>query len=211
MIYQTPETRERIIAVARELFTERGLFDTQMKDIAAAVKISRTSLYRYFQDKQDLAMAILERLAEEMNIHRIEAQGLGNEGRGIDRVVAFFHATWLSPRYARHVKFMAEFDAYFSGPRIPADFREHVSKALHKGQADPLAESIKEGIRDGSVRQDVVPHLAAVTILNSVRGLQQRLLLRGDTLVELAQGDLDTMLLELLDYLVRAIAAPTPA
>ena len=58
MIYQTDETRERILSMAIRLFVERGLFATQMQDIAAEVGISRTSLYRYFRDKFDLATAI---------------------------------------------------------------------------------------------------------------------------------------------------------
>jgi len=205
MIYQTPETRERILSVAQELFTERGLFDTQMKDVAAAVAISRTSLYRYFQDKQDLAMAILERLAVEMDPYGAE-ESPPSHRTGLERAIGILRRTWLAARYSRHVKYMAEFDAFFSGPRVPADFRERVARALHKGQAEPLTESIAEGIADGSIRSDIDPHLAAVTLLNAIRGLQQRILLRGNTLVELKEGDLDDMMEEALSYLTRGIA-----
>ncbi len=209
MIYQTPETRERILSVARELFTERGLFDTQMKDVAAAVAISRTSLYRYFQDKQDLAMAILERLAEEMDLLNPDG-GERTDQTGLERAIHILRATWLSPRYTRHMKYMAEFDAFYSGSRVPSDFRERVANALHQGQAEPLTESILDGIADGSVRPDIDPHLAAVTLLNAIRGLQQRLILRGNTLVELKEGELEGMMEETLSYLSRGIAATHP-
>jgi len=205
MIYQTPETRERILSVAKELFTERGLFDTQMKDVAAAVGVSRTSLYRYFQDKQDLAMAILERLAVEMD-PRGGDDPPSSDQTGLDRAIGILRSTWLASRFSRHVKYMAEFDAFFSGPRVPSDFRERVARALHKGQAEPLTDSIAQGIADGSIRPDIDPHLAAVTLMNAIRGLQQRLMLRGNTLVELKEGDLDAMMNEALSYLTRGIA-----
>ncbi len=205
MIYQTPETRERILSVAQELFTERGLFDTQMKDVAAAVSISRTSLYRYFQDKQDLALAILERLAVEMSPRGAEDSSTTGQ-TGLDRAIGILRRTWLASRFSRHVKYMAEFDAFFSGTRVPADFRERLERALHKGQAEPLTDSIAQGIADGSIRPDINPHLAAVTLMNAIRGLQQRLLLRGNTLVELKEGDLDNMMEEALSYLTKGIA-----
>jgi len=66
MIYQTDQTRSKILVVARALFTERGLFDTQMLDVAAALGMSRTTLYRYFQDKLDLALAIVQILMAEI-------------------------------------------------------------------------------------------------------------------------------------------------
>ena len=67
MIYQTDETRTRILSVARTLFTEKGLFDTQMIDIAAVLEMSRTTLYRYYRDKLDLALAILHILILEVH------------------------------------------------------------------------------------------------------------------------------------------------
>ena len=59
MVYQTEETREKILVAAEALFIEKGFFDVQMKALAVAVGISRNSLYRYFQDKNDLGYAVL--------------------------------------------------------------------------------------------------------------------------------------------------------
>ncbi|MCB1729979.1 MAG: helix-turn-helix transcriptional regulator, partial [Halieaceae bacterium] len=57
MVYQTEETRRKILVAAEAMFIEKGFFDTQMKDVAAAIGISRNSLYRYFHDKGDLGYA----------------------------------------------------------------------------------------------------------------------------------------------------------
>jgi hypothetical protein len=60
---------------------------------------------------------------------------------------------------------------------------------------------------DGSIRGDLEPHLAAVTLVNAVRSLQQRLFLRGRGLVEVHSGELPRMGPEHLRYLMAGIAA----
>jgi AcrR family transcriptional regulator len=62
MIDQTDETREKIVASALDLFTASGFADTQMTDIARAIGMSRTSLYRYFRDKLELSIVIVVRM-----------------------------------------------------------------------------------------------------------------------------------------------------
>ncbi len=59
--YQTDETRDKILQQARTCFSLAGFFATQMKDVASAAGMSRNTLYRYFPNKVELAMAILER------------------------------------------------------------------------------------------------------------------------------------------------------
>lgn len=64
------ETRERIMAAARELFAERGVEVTSMREIAARLGCSATAIYLYFRDKDDLFHALcatdFQALADEM-------------------------------------------------------------------------------------------------------------------------------------------------
>lgn len=64
------ETRSRILDAARELFVERGIEATTMREIAGRVGCSATAIYLYFRDKQDLLRALCAcdflALAEEM-------------------------------------------------------------------------------------------------------------------------------------------------
>ena len=116
MIYQTDETRSKILVVARNLFTEKGLFDTQMLDIATAMGMSRTTLYRYFQDKLDLALAIVAILMEEIqNAWDDPGPGPGRTAR--DRVGLYLKRVWVGPGpYSAHLRYFAEFDAFFLRP-----------------------------------------------------------------------------------------------
>jgi len=201
---QTELTRERILAVARELIATNGLFDTQMTDVAERANVSRTTLYRYFADKLDLALAELSRVTAEM-LDRERLACTISRHSGIDRITEFIRSSWMSPEYAAHARYLAEFDAYFSGNRVPPDFVAKVAAAITRTHYPFLAELLREGMTDGSVRQDIDPHLTAVTMVNAIRGLQQRLLLRSSVLVELEPGEGDRMMDELLDYLIRGI------
>jgi AcrR family transcriptional regulator len=55
------ESRQNILAKAAEVFAKRGLADTKISDLAEAAGVSQGLLYRYFTDKDDVFIALLER------------------------------------------------------------------------------------------------------------------------------------------------------
>ncbi len=54
---------DAIHVAAQELFSRQGFEGTSMDAIAAAAGVSKQTLYRYYQNKESLFVAILERLA----------------------------------------------------------------------------------------------------------------------------------------------------
>jgi AcrR family transcriptional regulator len=63
--------REQIISAARKVFAQKGYRCTKTEDIAAALGVGKGTLYRYFEDKRALFLAVdhegfgrLEELAE---------------------------------------------------------------------------------------------------------------------------------------------------
>ncbi len=58
-------TRERILEAALALFAERGYEATTMRDVAREAGASLGLAYRYFASKEEFALALYERLAEE--------------------------------------------------------------------------------------------------------------------------------------------------
>ena len=61
---QRDERRQRIIAVAMELFLDQGFARTSMSQVAAMVGGSKTTLWSYFPDKNALFMAVADDLIE---------------------------------------------------------------------------------------------------------------------------------------------------
>jgi len=63
---QSKETQDRLIRVARELFTESGYPGTSMEDLVARAGLSRGALYHQYQDKKDLFRAVFENVEQDL-------------------------------------------------------------------------------------------------------------------------------------------------
>lgn len=53
-------TRREILDAAEDLFRSQGYQGTSLGDIASSVGIGRTTLYEYYQDKEDLLASLVE-------------------------------------------------------------------------------------------------------------------------------------------------------
>jgi AcrR family transcriptional regulator len=61
---QGAETRQKILDVALELFTQNGYEKTSLRDIAERLSISKAALYYYFERKEDILLELHLRLHE---------------------------------------------------------------------------------------------------------------------------------------------------
>ena len=59
------ERFERILVEATRLFSENGYAGTRMSDIAAAIGVTKPIVYRYFESKQALFEALVQRVLSE--------------------------------------------------------------------------------------------------------------------------------------------------
>jgi AcrR family transcriptional regulator len=58
-------TRARIVATAAELMRVRGIGGTTLDDVVAASKVSKSQLYRHFEDKPALVRAVIELVGDQ--------------------------------------------------------------------------------------------------------------------------------------------------
>ena len=65
---QTASTREDIIAAAIQLYRERGIASTSMKEVALRADVARATVLNHFGDRDALAGAALDRIAESLAI-----------------------------------------------------------------------------------------------------------------------------------------------
>jgi|YelNatPaOPRAMG01_1025707.scaffolds.fasta_scaffold00212_42 TetR/AcrR family transcriptional regulator len=63
-LHRSTDTRERVLVVAQTLFAERGYRGTSLRDIARGVGIKAPSLLHYFPSKEQLYVAVLDRILE---------------------------------------------------------------------------------------------------------------------------------------------------
>lgn len=79
-----------ILDAAAELFGEHGVAGTEMTDIAEAVGIARSSLYRYFPDKDHILLRWFEREMEPVIEHCVAIiEGPGDVHRRLRRWLDF--------------------------------------------------------------------------------------------------------------------------
>ncbi|MEU8208332.1 helix-turn-helix domain-containing protein [Micromonospora sp. NPDC049044] len=63
----TGGTRERIKAVALELFTEQGYEKTSLREIAERLNVTKAALYYHFKSKDDIVASFVEDRLEKMD------------------------------------------------------------------------------------------------------------------------------------------------
>jgi AcrR family transcriptional regulator len=68
-----PDKRRQILDGAHEIFIARGFDAASMSDIAAAANVSKGTLYVYFEDKEHLFVALIEREREAQKRGAFEA------------------------------------------------------------------------------------------------------------------------------------------
>ena len=68
-----PDKRRQILDGALQVFTSRGFDAASMSDIAAAANVSKGTLYVYFEDKEHLFVALIQREREAQKRGAIEA------------------------------------------------------------------------------------------------------------------------------------------
>src|SRR5262249_24068290 len=71
---KTPHQADKILAAAARLFATHRFHEARMEDIAAVAEVGKGPLYRYFKDKEELYLALLERAA--LSLHDRLAQAL---------------------------------------------------------------------------------------------------------------------------------------
>jgi AcrR family transcriptional regulator len=163
-------TRDAILTAATECLSLYGVERTSMADVAKRARVSRASIYVYFDGKEALFRAVVERVHDELiTAAQTAAQ---REGSFQDRLAATLRARWLSlveqvARSPHGAEVMAE-DARIGGD-LSADARRRtmdvlVSMFAAADRADEL----------DLVGAGITPRQAAEIAYDGVRGLMHR-------------------------------------
>jgi len=82
-------TRERIVQAAAVLVAEKGVAGVSLDDVRARTGASRSQLYHYFEDRDDLIRAVVEATADAVLGRQDELFGHLDSWAGIDRWFEF--------------------------------------------------------------------------------------------------------------------------
>lgn len=87
---KTPFLAEKMLEAAGRLFGTRRFHEVRMEDIAVEAAVSKGTLYRYFKDKEEMHLALLERASHQI-VEQLQSRVAAAEGSRA-RLVAFVDA-----------------------------------------------------------------------------------------------------------------------
>lgn len=166
--------RAEILTSARELFASQGVEETSMGQIAERARLSRSLLYVYFRDREDVFLAVVDEGLKKL-ASRFE-EVCAEQPCGLDAVEAigwaFVDFSRQNPDYSSA---LARFQTTASRPL--GGIAEQVNRIL--------ADQIARGVDDGSIHADVVnPMLTGLSLWAFTSGLLQVVATKGPWFAE---------------------------
>jgi AcrR family transcriptional regulator len=143
---QQAAKREQIVGAASRVFAARPYHVVRMDDVAAAARVGKGTLYRYFPSKEDLYLGVVAGAFDLLisELERVEAEGLAPEvalSRMIEAIVETF---------ARHLPF---FRLMQQGEARLFLRKKQVVRARRDRIADGLARVLDRGAQTGVFRK----------------------------------------------------------
>jgi len=156
--------KELIIQRASAMFREKGFPATSMRDLAEAVGIEAASLYNHIQSKSEILQEIILRIANDCNAHldSIDQPELDNIQK-IESLIRF-HVQMMLQRFDDYYVMINEW-IHLSEPQLTHFISQR------RSYVQRMEAIIAEGIRQKEMKP-VMPYVAMLTILSSVRGLE---------------------------------------
>jgi AcrR family transcriptional regulator len=148
------EKNKGILDAAEKLVAEKGMDYMTMKIVAKKADVATGTLYLYFKNKGSLLAAINARINNELNIYLKEKLDLYQTGIG--KVMIMGQATiefcMLNPQ-----KWKAITELYQMKIKDPEDPHVQEFLAATEEMVHMMADSYKQGIKEGSIREDLDP------------------------------------------------------
>jgi TetR/AcrR family transcriptional regulator, fatty acid metabolism regulator protein len=158
------DKRERILAAAVKVFAKHGFYATRVSDIAREAGVADGTIYLYFKNKDDVLISIFDdRIRRLIEVLHREIERCDSTDARLRRIIEIQLGLLEEERDLAEV--------------VTVNLRQ--SSRMLKQYATPLfmeylgviAGVIAEGQRDGSIRSDVSPRLAARAMWGGLDGI----------------------------------------
>ena len=169
MVVIKKEVRDYIVGVARKIFTRNGFRKTTMEEIASASHKGKSSIYYYFQSKEEIFRAVIEKEAEELK-ERLD-RTLRKDDLAIDRLKAYI----LFRLY--RVRSLENFYAALNEDDLShMNFILQIRRNFDMEERLLVREILEDGMRNESF-QITSSEIGAIAISTMMKGLELPLLL----------------------------------
>lgn len=181
------ETRTALRDAALRLFVEQGFAQTRVLDITEAADVSERTFFRYFQSKEDVAVAALREWLERL-FSDVEAAPPDQTPR---EVVAAIIESGRSGKYPFGAEELRDVIAYTTFPEV----RDHVARIIDGLRVRLIADTAR---RTGTEATDPYPRVIGSVVAAGCFAVFESMLLtsRVDASWSTAADVLDRVLAE---------------
>lgn len=201
------EIRAALVKTAKKQFLANGIMNTEMKEIASLAGLSRSTLYRYMIDRNQLAFIVSAEILNELS-EKCFALSLDQPACGLEKLSLFAHH-YIDTlcENVEMVSYLDEFDCLFRGsyPDIP-EANNYIT-TIQRLQSR-TAQFLFEGLADGSIAPMDKPLFFASLLVNTIFGLAERILPREEHYQEEHLTDGRSMMIGAVDVLLASIHNP---
>ncbi len=183
--------REQIVGAATRVFAAKGFRRATTREVARAAGVSEGTIYNYFEDKDALLMAILDRLNETERRAEDFEEGMATDFRG-------FFEEYLRRRMSLIWEDREVFRVVLSEMLVNAELRELYMRRVVAPTMRIAEQNFRSRMGQGEVRE-TDPPLAARSLAGAVLGILVLGLL-GDEEVASRQDEVSDVLAGLLLY-----------
>ncbi len=147
------DTRDRILATARELFHGRSYSDVGIKEICDIAKVQKGSFYHFFPSKRDLAMAVIDDMADDW-AHGFVAEAFDRNLPPMERLDYMVDAAYYWQKAAKDLEGRMP-GCLFGNLALEVSTRDEVLRAKLNAVFDKAAgrfrETLEQAVESGAI------------------------------------------------------------
>jgi AcrR family transcriptional regulator len=150
---------------AEEFFISKGIHKSSFSAVASACGVTRSTLYKYYKDKDELLWSIYQKKMQTLSEGMY--QNFSNSRHTTyDRFYAYFH--FLQETYKTNPNWFQFFSVFYERWQDETSKRSssYYQKAFKKGDfgSKDTVRFLCKNFDDGSVREDLDPEITAVAL-----------------------------------------------
>lgn len=178
--------RDELVAVAREVFSQYGYKKTTLDDIARASHRAKSSIYYYFENKEEIFRAVVEKEASVLRVEIVKAINRQSEPR-----------EKLRSYVLTRLKVFRELANYYSAVKndflTSFAFIENMRARYDREEVDIICQILVEGVEKGKLSIPD-PERAAMAIVTAIKGLEFPLAFNADSSMDQRLSDMMSLM-----------------
>lgn len=159
------DSRDEILRTAIRLFARRGFHETSMSEVAREARVSKALIFWHFKTKEELFLAVLNRLLEPYLIDFTEELGALDARAQLHRLVELY-LLFVRDNAASVRFFLGQL---LHGEEVPAELSKQVMR-LYEGYRELMVDIIRRAQDKQLCARDIAPEAAAHFMISALNG-----------------------------------------